>query len=124
MKTHIVYNSRGEIKEMGGFGFDIDEGSKKDMLPEDEFLMEISEEDYRKMEGKLEYFKVVDGKPREKTAIEKKEIDLAREKWRRENTIDGIRERMRGLEALIRTRIHPNPPDKRVINTRDEEEVL
>ena len=79
MKTHIVYNSRGEIKEMGGFGFDIDEGSKKDMLPEDEFLMEISEEDYRKMEGKLEYFKVVDGKPREKTAIEKKEIDLARE---------------------------------------------
>ena len=63
--------------------------------------MEINEEDYKKLEGKLEYFKIENEKivPLEKS--ERDLLDKEKEIWRKSHSIEGLNEKIEELNQKV-----------------------
>ena len=103
MRIYLLHNKDGKIIEMAdaGYGFEFDKEAIKLHHP-DEKIMEINEQDYKKLEGKLEYFKI---KNNEIVPLEKSErnlLDKEKEIWRKSHSIEGLNEKIEELKLKIK----------------------
>ena len=103
MRIYLLYDKSGKITEMAdaGYGFEFNEKEIKLNHPDKE-IMEIDEKDYKKLEGKLEYFKIENNKiiPLEK--LERDLLDKEKEIWRKNHSIEGLNEKVEKLNKKIK----------------------
>lgn len=64
-------------------------------------VIEISEDDYKKISGKQEYFEYQDKKVKEVSPAKRKQIDDRKKEWQENNTIPGLQARIAALEAKL-----------------------
>ena len=102
MRIYLLHNKDGKITEMAdaGYGFEFDEREIKLNHP-NEKIMEINEKNYKKLEGKLEYFKIKNNKivPLEKS--ERNLLDKEKEIWRKSHSIEGLNEKIKELNQKV-----------------------
>ena len=100
MRIYLLYNKDKKITEMAdaGFGFEFNEEEIKLNHPDEE-IMEINERDYKKLEGKLEYFKIENNKIISLEKSERNLLDKEKEIWRKSHSIEGLIE---GLNKKIK----------------------
>ena len=103
MRIYFLHNKDGKITEMAdaGYGFEFNEEEIKLNHPNEE-IIEINEKDYKKLKGKLEYFKIENNKI---IPLEKSERDLLnkeKEIWRKSHSIEGLNEKIEELKLKIK----------------------
>ena len=103
MRIYLLHNKDGKITEMAdaGYGFEFDKEAIKLHHP-DEKIMKINEEDYKKLEGKLEYFKIENNKIISLEKSERNLLDKEKEIWRKSHSIEGLNEKIKGLNKKIK----------------------
>jgi len=67
-----------------------------------EELIEIEESDYKKLEGKLEYFEYKNGQIIEKSISEKKSIDDKKQLWLDYNTLAGLKKQINDIKLKLK----------------------
>ena len=102
MRIYLLYNKDGKITEMAdaGYGFEFDEREIKLNHP-DEKIMEINEKEYKKLEGKLEYFKINNHKIIPLKKSERDLLDKKKEIWRKSHSIEGLNEKIEELNKKV-----------------------
>ena len=63
--------------------------------------MEINEEDYKKLEGKLEYFKIENNKIVSLKKLERDLLDKEKEIWRKNHSIKELNEKIEKLNKKV-----------------------
>lgn len=101
MRIYILH-TQGKITEMAdaGFGITFEEKEIRFNHPNEE-LVEITEEDSKKLEGKLEYFKYENGMVVEKSIAEKGVIDDEKMEWLENNTIAGLKKQIDDIKLKL-----------------------
>ena len=102
MRIYLLYDKDGKITEMAdaGYGFEFDEREIKLNHP-DEKIMEINEKEYKKLEGKLEYFKINNHKIIPLKKSERDLLDKKKEIWRKSHSIEGLNEKIKELNQKV-----------------------
>ena len=102
MRIYLIHNKKGDITETAdaGYSFEFSEEELKFNHP-GENIIEISEEDYQKIQDDLFLWQIKNGKIEQKSLIEIKEIKKQREEWRKNYTIQGLKNRIQNLESKI-----------------------
>jgi hypothetical protein len=94
-----LFHKKGEIDSVMNTGsVDMFGVEKLKKTHSDKEVINISEEDYLKIKNDLVIFEVIDGKVVEKSEAKKKEIADFRDNWYRENTIQGLSEKINELK--------------------------
>ena len=103
MRIYLLHNKDGKITEMAdaGYGFEFNEKEIKLNHPDEE-IMEINEENYKKLKGKLEYFKINNNKIVPLKKSEKDLLDKQKEIWRKNHSIEGLNEKIEELKLKIK----------------------
>ena len=99
MRFYILYDENGDISETAdaGFEFEFDEETIKFLNPNKK-VAEINEENYQKTQKNLEYFRYIKGEIIKKSDAEIVQIENQKKDWAQENTLNGLKERIKQLE--------------------------
>ena len=102
MRIYLLHNKDGKITEMAdvGYGFEFEEEGIKLNHPNEE-IMEINEKEYKKLEGKLEYFKINNHKIVPLKKSERDLLDKKKEIWRKSHSIEGLNEKIEELNQKV-----------------------
>lgn len=98
MKIYILHQN-GEIRVTGHidvFNKDILESDNPQYTAE-----EISQEDYDIINGKQENFSVEGGKIKEKTQLQKDEIQMRKDDWVKDNTLRGLQTQLKDMRIEL-----------------------
>ena len=103
MRIYLLHNKDGKITEMAdaGYGFEFNEEEIKLNHPNEE-IIEINEKDYKKLKGKLEYFKIENKKIVPLKKLERDLLDKEKEIWRKSHSVEGLNEKIEKLNKKIK----------------------
>jgi len=100
MRAYLIHKN-GVISEATniGSGFSFEPKGTKRTHPNKEIL-EITEKEFDEIKHDLTQYKVVGKKVVKKSKSEIKKLGEEREKWQEENTVEGLKKKIKNLEKL------------------------